>query len=89
MIVVGQKKTYRNSLNRSIIMLSRNRLNGKRRGKKIAVNLVLIVSSTVALNLSLNLQISFAPMKSPREEEQLRLCYFLFMLVLLCLFQYV
>ena len=39
-IVVGQK-THRNALNRSIIMLSRNRLNGKRRGKKIAVNLVL------------------------------------------------
>ena len=46
------KKTHKNALNRSIIMLSRNRLNGKRRGKKIAVNLVLmdVVHSDVSLS---------------------------------------
>ena len=53
-------------------MLSRNRLNGKRRGKKIAVNLVLISKQCgsyllIFLLLKLELQVFFEIVKQVKE----------------------
>ena len=46
---IGGQKTDGNALDRLTIMLSPNRLNGKRRGKKIVVNLVLTNNRGYAL----------------------------------------
>ena len=46
---IGGQKTDGNALDRLTIMLSPNRLNGKRRGKKIVVNLMLTNNRGYAL----------------------------------------